>query len=66
MLAPRSSRHGGRRPTVHDFNRAPHAIQTALLAAPILAALLAAPAQAASLHPMTTLHGPTVYLRDLF
>lgn len=66
MPVSRSSRHGGRRPIVHDLNRALHAIQTALLAAPILAALLAAPAQAASLHPMTTLHGPTVYLRDLF
>lgn len=33
---------------------------------PATAVLLAASAQAASLHPMTTLHGPTVYLRDLF
>lgn len=32
----------------------------------LLAVLVAAPAQAATLRSLTTLHGPTVYLRDLF
>ncbi|HEY4171981.1 MAG TPA: flagellar basal body P-ring formation chaperone FlgA [Rhodopila sp.] len=32
----------------------------------LLAVLVSAPAQAAALRSLTTLHGPTVYLRDLF
>jgi flagellar basal body P-ring formation protein FlgA len=41
-------------------------IPLALIAPGLIAPVLIAPAEAASLRPATTLHGPRVYLRDLF